>query len=279
MGLEEWRPISKASKVVHTPTFLQGAPFEADFMKAYEELRQGNPNFVLDARHGSNVFAVGLANKVFEDAGEQFRTAVPTDNIYGEKGIFSMVEGKHYTDLNALDVRSQKPRYAENQRLWKQANELVEAIQGRVPSKAFRIQGFSIIPSEKGDDHYNALILPAKNFQVIEDDRLVKGDYQFNKLDETTGIPVPVNNGRYRFYTRKDGVSRVCLFSVGDLGSNSVDLACSIDDGRVVVMDAEGIAQKFSPEKYKQEIQQAYQERVKKAEQIRSSAMSELDNL
>lgn len=282
--LSDLQPVRELpSTLVLVPTFITGT-LEQLFSPEYEEARQGNDSFAFRGKDsgtskGSNVFNLGLANKVLADAGGKFRTPVPTDNVY--RDIYPMIKDNFYADLNALDVWEEAPSYDRNIQIWEQVIELAKKQlkkQGESLRFPFRIQGFYCTPdsSEKG---YGAKITPAGNFRVIQDDKLdFPSGTRFDSLEEN-GMIVPKENGKFTKYTLGNGVSRVCLDGYGDLDCDCDNLGGSYVNGRVVIVDAEGIAQKFSPDEYKRTIDEIYQFKIDKANAIRSKALSELEKL
>jgi len=279
--LSDFQPIRETPEnLIQIPTFIKGALAQA-FIPEYEKARKGKDNFAFKrvdnsgVRKGSNVFNLGLANKVFANAGGKFRTPVPTDSVY--QTIFPLVEDKFYTDLNALDVWGVEPSYERNLAIWRQVIKLAEQKKKdlRFP---FRIQGFCCVPdeSEKG---YGVKIEPADNLRIIQDDKLsLPTETRFNSLDEN-GMINPEDSGRFTKYTLGNGLSRVCLYGVGDLVSYGDLLADSYDYGRVVLVDAEGVAPNFSLKEYVQEIQKAHERKVAEATRIRDGALESLRKL
>ncbi len=258
--------------LVRVPGLITDGAFAEAVLRKYQELAGSNANFRFNGR-GSNVFITGLVNKVLEDSG--FRVAVPTDRAYEE--IFPLIKDKFYTDFNALDVRAKKPVRKENVEIWNRVIELAEQSLGRSPQFPFRVQGFYCVPDEtkKG---YEAGIEPAKNFRVIEDERLsLPTETKFKELDEN-GMIVPSNKG-FTLYALDNSVSRVCLSGGGYLGSDYVNLADSYDTGRVAFVDAEGVASKFSVDKYSKQVLEAFKAKVKKAESVRDGALSALEKI
>jgi|SRR3989344_3723684 len=69
-------------------------------------------------------------------------------------------------------------------------------------------------------------------------------NFNFRTIDER-GIPIEDSNGSRHLYTKKNRLSRFFLGRVLDLDSSWEDLAYSDGNGRVVIIDAEGIAKNF----------------------------------
>jgi len=278
MDIKDLQPIKGMPKnLIIVPTFLSGALKDA-VIPAYLESTKGNSNFSFydtdkESARGSSPIINGAVNCVLRDS--KFRTAVPTDNIYST--IFPMIEGNFYTDFNAFDVREMKHSYERNDTLWKRVIELAEEKQGSVKFP-FRMQGFYCI-LDKNEKGYGFGILPANNFRIIEDERLnLLSETRFNLLDEN-GIIVPDKKGKFNWYTIDDGLSRVCMDGVGVLSSGDGSLASSDDYGRVVVVNAKGVAPNFPAIDYNSQIEKIYQEKITKAEEIKTNALEALAKL
>lgn len=162
--------------------------------------------------YGMSHIEQAVYNYILKDSG--FRAALNEDNKYGN--VFRLIKGKYYAEFNSLCVSPEKPVYERNNGIWKKAMELGEEKFGKVKNK-FRINGFYYLPdgTEKG---YGVKIVPAENFEVIEDETL--------RLD--------------------NGVSRFYLFRVSDLYSWVGVLAFSDDIGRVVLRKSRTENKKFS---------------------------------
>ena len=65
----------------------------------------------------------------------------------------------------------------------------------------------------------------------------------------------------------------------GDLSSGYVSLVDSNVDGRVVVVNAEGVAPNFSATDYNSQIEKIYQEKITKAEEIKTNTLEALAKL
>lgn len=275
--ISDLTPVREKDNLIIVPTFLTGKLKDA-VLPPYQELIKDNSSFQFvdtdkETARGSNVFIAGGLNYVLKDS--KFRTAVPTDNIY--ETIFPMIKDNFYSDLNALDVREKKPENKKNGDLWKKIVELAEEKQGSMKFP-FRIQGFYCVP-DANEKNYGASLVPAKNFQIIQDERLnLLTGTKFSTLD-TNGMINPDKNGNFTWYALDNGLSGVYLLRSGYLDSVGVGLAYSVDFGRVVLLDAEGVAPKFSAEKYTKEIQEAYDKKISSAVKIRDKALSDLEKL
>jgi len=225
--------------------FLPQGP---DAEPLYNALRRGQLDLGFCDYHsetkelrGSSHLIAGRLNDLLSDSG--LRVAVPSD--FGL--VMNLIQDKFYSDFNALDVREATPSDEGNLGIWRQANELAEKEQGKV-QYPFRIQGFSLQPDE-GESGYKVRIIPANNFEVIQDNRLnLSSGTRFNSVDET-GMINPAKNGKFIWRAGNNGVSGVFLYSSGSLRSGGGGLAGSGGDGRVVFVTAEGSPQNFLRQK------------------------------
>ncbi len=236
--LSKLYPVPKPDEnQIVVPTILEGKLLRA-CLPTYRKLVGDNPHFrnksdVPFDGIGSNLLIVGALNYVIRDS--RFRVATSSDNIYPT--IFPLVQNKFYTDLNALDVREKKPSYEKNNGIWEQAKNLVEENLGTLKLPA-RVQGFYFVLDEN-EENYGARIIPAENLRVIHDKRLnLPSGTRFGSLDEL-GMIIPKEKGKYTWYSRDDGVSRVCLLMDGGLNLCSDSLADSVDNGRMVIVAKE----------------------------------------
>ncbi len=191
--------------------------------------------------HSNNIDA-GVINNVLKDS--SVRVAVPGDDAYGD--IRRLIQGKYYTDFNANVAHKDKPSYEKNNGLWRKVIELAEENKGNV-KYPFMIQSFYNLP-DKNEKNYGVKIVPARNFKIIEDDRLSDkfSGWKFDNVDED-GLPVGLDKskGSRTWYTRNDGLSKVFLYGDSDLFASNVNLDYSDGSGRVVLIeDAEGVAPK-----------------------------------
>ncbi len=165
------------------------------------------------------------------------RVIVPTDDVY--RKIFPLIQGKFYTDFNALNVRDKTPSDPAAKSFWENLINLANSSLKGDAKFPFRLQGFYVEPSEDK----RAQIIPAPNFRIIESDK-IDLKTKFNNLDDS-GMVNPEDNGRYTQYVNPNlSVSGVCLYWNGNMGSYYVSLAYSNDNGRAVFLTTEGGSQK-----------------------------------
>ena len=93
-----------------------------------------------------------------------------------------------------------------------------------------------------------------ENAEIIYDLILNKKDGNFSSDDINleTGLPRKLGQGNRDFWTRKSGLSRVFLNGDSNAYSNYGDLQISGPYGRVVVVDAAGVAPEILKEKVKE---------------------------
>lgn len=218
MELRDYQPFQMPESLIQVPAFVWR--FGKDFSQIYEKARKENNNFEFhDGLRGANSFMTGLVNKVFADNGAKFRTVTPSDNIY--ETIYPILMGKFSVQLNAFDVWQKAPKGKESKKIWREIHELTEEHLGRKPQGTFRVQGFYAVPCKKWGGTYQTRILPAPNFEVIEDDKLdLPSGTRFNSTNKK-GLIIPNNKGRFAKYTLLNGVSDVSVSRKGDFYSNN----------------------------------------------------------
>jgi len=159
--------------------------------------------------------------------------------------VMNMIKGKHYSDIPFLVLRSMKDSYERNQPLIQRLAEEVEQANGTLKLPVM-ISGFDVKPWPEDKKGYGIDILRREDFKAIHDERL-EGKYNrktFSKVDEL-GLPLFDRKGQRTLYTRDQGLSRLYLNYVLDLGSYVEDLANSNSIGRVVLVSAEGANEDF----------------------------------
>ena len=115
------------------------------------------------------------------------------------------------------------------------------------------------------------------NAEVIDAPELVSNG-KFNRFSDK-GIPILDVKGKRTSYTTSG--SRLSRFNLGNYGSalsSWDDLRDSLDRGRVVVVDAEGVAPaKIDTKRYISEIETRANEEVRRVEAIRNRAIAEIN--
>ncbi len=171
---------------------------------------------------GSSPLINGLVRKVCDSPEIQaqfpgIRPFIPKD-LAGDKlaEFFPMIEGKHYSDFNAFDVFSAEDSEVANRTF---LESLISEVEHRVGSVEFpfRVTGFYVEPvSVTKDASFQLAPVPTQDFNYQSFAR--KGDVKFNLLD-SNGFPIEDTNGRFTWYKRNSGLSRVYLNRGGNLNS------------------------------------------------------------
>lgn len=254
------------------PTLIKGKDALALFRTLEKDRKQFGENSGLDVVkydedsqevYNSNLSLTGQIYRLITGSG--LRVAVPSDDV--NEDILRLIKGKYCTDFNSSVAQEKQPTYERNTGLWKKVIELAEQHSGKIKFP-FRIDGFYVIPDseEKG---YGLTLVPAENFEVVEDGRFSSkySGWKFNSVDEK-GVPRDLDKARgsRTWYTREDGLSGVFLNRYSSLDAGGVDLACSYDDGRVVLVRAEGASQNF------------IQQRLRALKTARDTELSKVDN-
>lgn len=100
------------------------------------------------------------------------------------------------------------------------------------------------------------------------------GNFNSEDIDEKTGLPKQTKGGNRTLYTRKDGLSRLCLNRYLNLNSGNDSLACSNSVGRVVAVSAEGASQNL--DRY---VKKLNQEKIRQIAEIEGKYNSALQVL
>jgi len=228
----------------NNPKIVATLPQGKDAEKLYNSIKENEKKFGEDSDlgfidyknreiRGSNPLRAGQINYLLKNSG--IRVAVPKDDFNGD--IYNLIRGKFYAGFNALVVHKDRPIYKKNNGLWKKVIELIEDINGSVPTHSM-VQGYSTLP-DKNEMEYGVKIVPAPNFEIIKDDRLSGEHYgwKFDNVDEK-GLPLSLDKskGKRTFYIRNDGLSEVYLDWNSNLIANYSNLSLSDVDGRVILV-------------------------------------------
>ncbi|MFH1430977.1 MAG: hypothetical protein ABIG37_00725 [Nanoarchaeota archaeon] len=243
LQISDFTPVDKLPEnSVEVPTLLQGEFGKvvlAEYQKQVREKYQDNDSLkaLSSDRKGSNIFISGLLYKIL---GPKFRPVIPADDRDGK--ISALVKDKHYTDFNALIVRSNKPTYKKNPNILRNIIETTEEKQGKIQFP-FMITGFSTDSWPEDIEGYDLKFAPEKDFSCVSDERLNGKKYpygtRFTNVDDL-GLPLFDKNGTRIWYAKEQGVSRLFLTCDLVLYSSDGNLAGSYPGGRVVVVSAEG---------------------------------------
>ena len=192
----------------------QGNSAEAFFKACKKELKGFPHHRQSKLRYDQNTKIIYNFNAIDQGAINYFlrysglRVAVPRDNFNGD--ISNLIGGRRDVYLNALVVQEDKPVYKKNNGLWRNVIELAEENQGSVKFP-FMTQGYYVF-SDETEKRYGVQIVPAPNFEVIEDERFAEeyNKQKFNVLD-SKGIPVFNEKGKFTFFTSGNGLAMVSL--------------------------------------------------------------------
>lgn len=179
---------------------------------------------------GSNPFAVVLMNQVVRPLG--LRTASPADL---ERALEAGVDLRGTYEDSALVLRSKSNPNAYL------AGNLMEQVKarGEVNSAVvIPLYGLDLVKDQNSD--YGFAFKLREDAEIIEAPILNRNTGNFKEVDPKTGLPTKLGEGSRTSYTRKDGLSRVCLYRDLDLGSNNDVLADSGEGGRVILASTEG---------------------------------------
>jgi hypothetical protein len=235
-------------RIVTMPTFLTsefGKAVATMYGAATRDQFADNPHLQLryDGQQvtGSNIFDTILVDQLVKPFG--VRVAMPVD--LSNPDIMQAAKGNFYLDSRAVVLRTPTDSYNEgNNKLAKDLAHHVDLKKGPA-----MMSGFTIEPWAEDKNGYGLRLVPTDDFTAIQDDRLAGkwNGYKFNEVDEN-GLPKGLDqrNGSRTWYTRNDGLSRLCLDRYLDLGSGSRDLADSNSSGRVALVGGEATGTDFS---------------------------------
>ncbi|MBI2044935.1 hypothetical protein HYT23_02670 [Candidatus Pacearchaeota archaeon] len=179
--------------------------------------------------NGSNLFKVLLLNKL----GIRTATIQELEMIVDQNP--GMLKG-HYEDSPSVVLFSINTSYAPNKPLAKSLSKLVGKHE-------YPVLMTGLEPVEDHSTDYGLSLKPGDKFQFTEAPELAYANHgrKFLRLDER-GMPIFDDKGTRTLHTRQDGLSRVYLGWGLGLVSYGEYLAGSDEDGRVVVVSAEGAA-------------------------------------
>ena len=240
------KPLIEIPKEIPTIGFLEG-DFGKEFLKEYKgrvnsDYGNANPLNILSYQDGlvkgSNSFAVVLANQIL--AQEGLRVARQSDLERAMK-------------LSALQLRGQ---YVDSGLVLRNEDEpnsyLAKDLYAQIKSRNSKKESPIMIPLTELDLIIDGSSSHGLKFKLKEDAEIIyapilngpDGTFVSECVDERTGLPSKfasalISQNR-TLYTRSSGLSRLCLGGVLGLCSGGGGLASSVDDGRVVVVSAEG---------------------------------------
>src|SRR3989344_888498 len=193
----------------------------------------------IDKVTGSSDFAVVLMNTILNEEG--LRTPFQSDLEKALKLNALNLNGT-YEDT-ALILRNEKnPNSYLAKHLMKQINAMTRKANTSIMISLNQLDLVNDQTSEYG-----------LAFKLKEDAKVIyapilnkkTGNFSSEDMDEKTGLPTKLGNGKRTLYTMQDGLSRLCLCGGLDLNARYDDLADSYSGGRVVVVSGEA-TEKFS---------------------------------
>jgi len=152
-------------------------------------------------------------------------------------------ESSFYFDLQDICVASSTPSYRPN-------TQILEALTSKFPHQVFPflVSGLELVEDSNSQNPYGLLLVPGKNTAVKTDKRF---HYSNN------GKKVPFGRKEKTVFTKKNGVSQVCA-DRGGVDSGDGDLRSSDGRGRVVIVDAGGVARKLDIDSVERSFQEYF---------------------
>ncbi|MAG07527.1 hypothetical protein CMI46_01810 [Candidatus Pacearchaeota archaeon] len=227
------------------PCFLEG-PIKEELKRVYPTIKSQYPdskglgdfNFDGNVVIGSNPLVVAAIYPLFRQIG--LRPAISADDRDGK--ISAMVKGNYYTDFSDLVVHSATPTREQNEGILRNLIDVTEDRMGSVQFP-FKVTGVTLESFlEDCKNGYGLKFVQTDDFDYVHDARLNKENRsRFDNVDEI-GIPIFDEKGKRTWYSKQDGLSRLCLDGYLGLYSDDDSLSGSNRNGRVVLVDAEGVA-------------------------------------
>ena len=238
---------------VEVPSKITGE-FAVSVYKAYQEAKkefQDNPYFKLELKNDELIHSTlqdsALINQIIAQYG--IRTLLPQD--LRDMRIADMIKGKHYVDAVALVLRGPNAKIYDD----KVRNIIFQLEEGvdvsRLDKEPALVTNLKVVPSNditNGGYGFTFAPLIGDNFNVVYSDKLLLKyrEWKFNSFDEN-GLPEGLNqnnDGRFINYTGDSRLSGLCLGRYFNLYSGWGVLDDLDANGRVVVVDAEGVVPK-----------------------------------
>ncbi len=242
--------ILPAEDKIIQPPLIPSGDFGRTLFKKYEEAKRtqydSNQYLQLQLRENGEIVQSTIFDATIIDdiINEEYKGALRTASLAnsGDENILQMIEDKHYVDLRALVLRTEKDS------LNKRNNSLIKYLMenhvdfAEIEKKGpALIQGFTLAHWQEDETGYKLKFVPKNGdkFQIRYDDRLLEkyDQWKFDKVDKI-GMPEALDKtkGSRTWYTREDGLSGMCLNWNLDLGLDDGSLAYSSGSGRVVLV-------------------------------------------
>ena len=148
----------------------------------------------------------------------------------------------HYEDSREVVLRSNGSSYGRNDQI---AKSLAEIIGEKSFNTPFIIKGLEI--AEDANSEYGLTLVPGEQFEYFKapDFSHENNGRNFLKINDDYSIEWCKEGEQGRnFRSKKDGLSRLCLFGDLDLDSSLEVLDYFYSDDKVVLVDAVGITPK-----------------------------------
>lgn len=141
-----------------------------------------------------------------------------------------------YSDAPEIILRTETPSWKNNEHILKNLVKQVKKEKYEFSSEnPLRISGLNLVKDKNSKNFYGLFLKIGNDTKITNDERFA---YSNN------GKEIPFGKKTKGFYTKENGLSRCGLDRDWDLDLYYGDLADSSSDGRVVLVDAEGVALK-----------------------------------
>lgn len=274
--MEKTLPEFKGKALIDPSVALPHIGFlEGDFGEAFLEEYKGRSNSdykgarQLDVLRyngqtvtGSNPFTVVLANQILSQEG--LRTASQAD-LETAMRVGAMDLRGTYEDT-ALVLRSDEDRdWSANTAIARDLGKQLKARGIKYSAKSPAVIPLTSLELNTADNNYRL------SFRLTEDGKVYEaqilsgdGDFDSEDLDRKTGLPRKLMGGKRHLYTRGNGLSGLYLDDDLNVISDGRGLDNSDDDGRVVVVSAEGTSPDL--DKYLERLKESKDAEVAKIE-------------
>ena len=246
-------PAFKGKPLIEIPSFIPQIGFiEGDFGKAFLEEYAGRAKTdygnvtalnVLNCRDsvvkGSNPFAIVLANQILRQEG--LRTATQADLEEALRLGIMPLTGT-YEDT-ALVLRTEDDRdYSKNTPLARDLAKKLKARKIKFNNKTPLVIPLTGLELQTTQDNSYGLTFNLREEAEVYQAPILRegGQFKSEDINIKTGLPKKLGDGNRTLYTRDSGLSRLGLNVVLNVYSSYRDLDGSSDNGRVVVVSAEG---------------------------------------
>ena len=197
--------------------------------RAYQTLMNG-----IDTKNGTgSQFFFNTEAELYLPEGQRVARLADLGKIYDtDTSFFNGI----YTDTPELVLRTANPS-------WKNNTQILENLVGQAKERGLEfssdnplvLSGLELTRDDNRDNYYGILVQMGDNTVAVNDVRFAYGKDK-----------IQVGNNTKTLWTKNKGLSRVCFdWGVG-VDSFMTYLQGSVDSGRVVVFNAEGVASENS---------------------------------